>query len=182
MTGDSNTGHRNTGDSNAGYFNTGDCSTGHSNTGHFNAGNRNTGDFNTGDRNTGYFNTITPNGGYFFNKWLSFDDWNEARMPNWIFVPRPATWIAKDEMTDFEKTANPTFYTCGGYLRTNDMMEEYRIAFNNATPEDIELTRRLPNFDAEVFKEITGIDLSEKDDCAGKTVTVDGKEYRLVPT
>jgi len=63
------------------------------------------------------------------------------------------------EMSDADKVDNPTFHTCGGYLRKNDMMQEWRKAYESATPEDIELTRKLPGFDADVFLEITGIGL-----------------------
>ena len=71
--------------------------------------------------------------------------------------------------------------TTGGYLRVNDMKEEWLKAYNNATQEDIELTKQLPAFDAEVFLEITGIDLREPkvESCEGSEIEIDGVTYIL---
>jgi hypothetical protein len=86
-------------------------------------------------------------------------------------------------MTDQEKIDNPTFHTCGGYLRVNDWNEEWRKAYENATEEEIQMVRDLPNFDYDVFEEITGLDLrtqgGEADTCDGCTVVIDGVEYEL---
>jgi hypothetical protein len=38
----------------------------------------------------------------------------------------------------------------------------------------------LPEFDAEIFKEITGIDVNAKKSCDGKVVEIDGKKYKLM--
>ena len=84
-------------------------------------------------------------------------------------------------MTDQEKVDNPTFHTTEGYLRVNDMMEEWARAYSNASGDAIQMVRDLPNFDASVFKEITGLDLSvEKADCSGKVVEIEGVKYTLV--
>jgi hypothetical protein len=168
-TGDWNTGYRNTGDWNTGNWNTGYRNTGYRNTGYRNTGYRNTGNWNTGYRNTGNwnnssyhagcFNTIDASKAYYFNQLIDKSEWDECEKPDWIFAPSPTSWIYDHDMSDAEKMENPTFHTCGGYLRKNDMTDEWRKAFESATPEDIELTRKLPGFDADVFLEITGIDL-----------------------
>ena len=86
-------------------------------------------------------------------------------------------------MTEDEKEENPSYTTTGGYLRTNDMKAEWSKAYAAASPEDIALTKALPAFDAEVFLEITGIDL--RDDvptaanCEGREVEIDGVAYVL---
>ena len=85
-------------------------------------------------------------------------------------------------MTDKEKEEHPTHETTGGYLRKNDMKEEWAKAYAQATPEDIELTKQLPGFDADVFLEITGIDLSDKPNsptCEGREIEIDGVTYVL---
>jgi len=175
-----NTGNRNTGNWNTGDRNTGDGNTGDWNTGNRNTGDGNTGNWNTGDRNTGSFNTTAPDFVNFFNKPLSVDVWDKCAKPDWIYRPSTTTWVDECSMTPAEKVENPTFHTCGGYLRTNDMADEWRKAYESATSEDIELTRNLPNFDAEVFKEITGIDLSGPDTPSEyMTITIDGKKYKL---
>ena len=166
-TGEENSGDRNSGDRNSGYRNSGD---------------RNSGDWNSGSHHAGCFNTTKCEGAYFFNKWASFADWEDATKPDWIYHPSPTTWVSEGDMTDAEKVENPTFHTCGGYLRVNDMAEEWRKARESASEEDIQAVRDLPNFDYDVFEEITGLDLRTKDSseaCAGKVVEIDGKKYRL---
>ena len=181
-TGYRNTGYHNTGNRNTGYHNTGDHNTGNRNTGNHNTGNYNTGYHNTGNYNTGWFNTETPDGGYFFNKWLTFDRWKEVDKPSWIFNLSSTTWVVDSEMTPQEKTNNPTFHICGGYLRVNDMKKEWKKAYKSATPEDVQMVRDLPNFDYDVFEEITGLDLRlpTEPTCDNKIVEIDGKKYKLV--
>ena len=64
-------------------------------------------------------------------------------------------------MTDEEKENNPTHINTGGYLKVYDYKEAWLKAWESATDEDKELLYKLPNFDAEVFKEISGIDVNE---------------------
>jgi len=158
-TGDLNTGDRNTGDLNTGYLNTGDRNTGDLNTGDLNTGDRNTGDLNTGDRNTGDFNTTTPETANYFNKPFSIEKWNESEKPDFIYDPEPTTWVSMSDMTDEEKKEHPLYETTEGYLRTNDMKEEWKKAYANSSDRDKELLLALPNFDADVFLEITGVDV-----------------------
>ena len=175
-TGDWNTGYRNTGDRNAGNWNTGDW-----NAGNWNTGDWNTGDWNTGDRHVGCFNTETAIQAYFFNVLCDVDEWVNADKPDWLYRPMPTTWVEESSMTDQEKVNNPTFHTTGGYLRVNDMADEWANAYSGASETDIQKVRDLPNFDASVFNAITGIDLScENVDCTGKVIEVDGVKYTLV--
>ena len=183
-TGDWNTGNWNTGDWNTGDWNTGDRNTGDWNTGDWNTGNWNTGKWNTGDWNNsnyhvGCFNTIDAQKAYYFNRLIDKSDWDNCEKPSWIFAPSPTTWVGVLEMSDADKVDNPTFHTCGGYLRKNDMMQEWRKAYESATPEDIELTRKLPGFDADVFLEITGIDLRIPVQKNPQEITIDGAVYVL---
>lgn len=55
----------------------------------------------------------------------------------------------------------------------------WREAYDKATKEDIELLKALPNFDADVFFEISGIRIEDKKTHAGKVVEIDGVKYRL---
>ena len=179
-TGSRNTGHWNTGHQNTGRWNTGHQNTGNRNTGSRNTGSRNTGHWNTGNRNTGFFNTETPATVRAFNTTDVNYEAFLAACPGWLFAPEPRTWVSEFEMTDAEKVAAPTFHTCGGYLRTNDMQTEWRKAFDAAIPEDRAKVRELPGFDAAVFLEITGLDLSETAACVSATpecVIVDGVRY-----
>ena len=195
-TGDHNIGDYNSGDHNTGYYNSGHRNTGDYNSGYYNSGHRNTGDYNTGDYNSGYynsgdynsgayhvgcFNTINPEKAYYFNKLIDKKLWDNAKKPRWILNPKPFAWVSSREMTTREKQENPNHEITGGYLRRNDMKEEWRKAYDNATPEDIELTKQLPAFDVEVFLEITGVDLREPKaaSCEGREIEIDGVTYVL---
>jgi hypothetical protein len=182
-TGDCNTGYWNTGDRNTGYRNTGYWNTGDWNTGDRNTGDCNTGDWNTGDRNTGYWNTGDRNTGYW-----NTGDWNTGMFntdePNARFFGKESNikmskfvnseampscydfdltvWIEESIMTDKEKEGNPTYKTTGGYLKTIEYKEAWAIFWRKTSEENKKKFLNLPNFCAEIFKEITGIDVEEK--------------------
>ena len=168
-TGLCNTGNRNTGDCNTGGCNTGDCNTGNRNTGDWNTGdwntgNRNTGDWNTGDwntgnRNTGFFNTNSQPL-YMFNKPtdLTRDEilnFRGIKALSWNY--ENSWWIYSSNMTDEEKKAHPEHETTGGYLKTVDFKTACKMMWDSLDEEDKEAVRNLPNFDNDVFREITGI-------------------------
>ena len=173
-TGNWNAGSRNTGYYNAGNWNTGNWNTGNWNAGHHNTGNCNTGYHNTGnwnaaDNHVGSFNTINAEKIYCFNKLIDKSEWDNAYIPSWIFAPIPITWVSSVETT-------------GGYLRVNDLKEEWRKAYEGASEEDIQAVRDLPAFDYDVFEEITGLDLrpvSATASCEGREVEIDGVVYVL---
>jgi hypothetical protein len=186
-TGRRNTGHWNTGDFNTGYWNTGDWNTGNFNTGnfntgHWNAGNWNTGHWNAGNYHTGCFNTVDANKAFYFNTLIDKEVWDNAYKPTWLFEPSPTTWITNDDMTKQEKADNPSYETTGGYLRVNNMKEEWRKAYQSASPEDVQAVRDLPAFDYDVFEERTGLNLRETpkaETCEGREVEIDGVTYVL---
>ncbi len=180
-TGNLNTGYYNTGSCNSGDYNSGSYNIGDYNIGYLNTGNLNTGGYNTGNYHVGCFNTISAPKAYYFNTLIDKELWDNAEKPSWIFKPNPTTWVPTQDMSVEEKKENPSYQTTGGYLRVNDMREEWRKAYDNATPEDIELTKQLPAFDAEVFLEITGIDLREPkvESCEGSEIEIDGVTYVL---
>ena len=181
-TGHSNTGAHNTGHCNTGHFNTGHCNTGHSNTGaqntgHCNTGHYNTGAHNTGNRHVGSFNTVDAESAYYFNTLLPVAVWEAAYKPNWIYKPCPSKCVTRDATSAKEKTDNPSCVTTGGYMRENDMAEEWRKAYASASPEDIQAVRDLPGFDPYVFFQITGLDLRVPDD----EITINGVVYVKKP-
>jgi len=154
-TGDSNTGHSNTGDSNTGDSNTGDSNTGDSNTGDWNTGHSNTGDWNTSDYNTGFFNTEEIKEILIFNKPCLKLKWDKAKKPSCLFFGTKQ-WVYFEDMTDEEKKENESAKTFGGYLKTIPYKEAFTKSMQNASTEDIKLLKKLPNFDADVFEEISG--------------------------
>ena len=88
-------------------------------------------------------------------------------------------------MTDKEKQDHPSHTTTGGYLKTYEYQEAWRKAFDAASEEERKAVMDLPNFDADIFAEISGIDVrvefaaTEVPSCDGKIVEIDGKQYKL---
>ncbi len=171
--GDRNSGHRNSGDWNSGHWNSGNWNSGHRNSGHgnsghwnsghwnsghWNSGDWNSGHWNSGHRNSGYFNSTNPKNIRIFNKECDIDTWDRSEKPNFIYF-NLTKWIDFDKMDSVEKKNNPKAETCGGYLKTLSYKEAWAESYAKATPKDIELLKKLPNFDADVFFEISGIRL-----------------------
>ena len=173
-TGNRNTGNCNTGDCNTGNWNTGDCNTGNWNTGNWNTGNRNTGNWNTGNWNTGDWNKSSYNTGcfmteeqkiMFFNKssdW-SYSDWlsSEARKLLNHIPQNVVEWIWSNDMTDEEKEQHPTYKTTGGYLKVLDESECGQLWWRGLSDRKKEVIKTMPNFDADIFYQCTGINIKE---------------------
>ena len=173
-TGNRNTGNCNTGDCNTGDWNTGDCNTGNRNTGNCNTGNRNTGDCNTGDCNTGDWNKSSFNTGCFnteeqkillFNKPsdMTYRDWYESDA-RWLLnqIPKDVVeWIWSDNMTDEEKEQHPEYKTTDGYLKVLDESECGQIWWGSLSDRQKNIIKAIPNFDAEIFFQCTGIRVDE---------------------
>ena len=178
-TGDCNTGNRNTGDWNTGDWNTGNRNTGDCNTGNRNTGNRNTGDCNTGNRNTGDWNTGDWNKSSFntgcFNteeqKIMLFNKPSDMTYSEWLGsdaryllnqIPKDVVeWVYEENMTDEEKAAHPTYETTGGYLKVLDESECGQLWWGSLSDRRKEIIKAIPNFDAEIFFQCTGVRVDE---------------------
>ena len=159
--GDRNSGIRNSGSWNSGNFNSGDrnsgnCNAGKFNSGSWNSGYRNSGDFNSGYRNSGFFNSNEPNV-RMFNKQTD-KKLEEIKIPNWCYFDL-TVWVSYDTATEEEKKGHKKeIEACGGFLKTLEYKEAWRLAWDKASKEEHKELFKLPNWDNEVFKEITGID------------------------
>jgi len=186
--GDWNSGNRNSGDWNSGNRNSGNCNSGDRNSGNWNSGNRNSGDWNSGnsnsgncnsgDRNSGNcnsgdwnatsfsngcFNTVSPKI-YMFNKptdW-TFERWFNCRARRLLsdIDDCQLEYVYLSDMTDEEKAAHPEAETTGGYLKERTTADNARKWWAGLSADDRNVILSLPNFDAAIFKEITGIDVS----------------------
>ncbi len=153
--------------------NTGDYSTGYHST-----GNRSTGDWSTSNYSTGHFSTIDDTGFSAFNKPCTRDQWAQADIPSWLYF-KLTEWVDKEDMTDLEKQDHPTYEITGGYLKKYEYQEAWKKSYDNATREEQLKIKSLPNFDAEVFYEISGIKIDEILSNP-KEITIGGATYRLV--
>jgi hypothetical protein len=80
-------------------------------------------------------------------------------------------WISAKDMTDQEKKDHDGWETTEGYLKTLSYKEAWQEGWKNATQEQKDWYKSFPNFDAEIFLEITGIDVREPN-LSGKKVKI----------
>ena len=146
---------------NSGDWNSGDWNSGNRNSGNRNSGNRNSGDWNSGNRNSGVFNSITPKINM-FNKatdW-TYNDWYNSRAYN-VMADCPYTYsnfISESDMSDEEKIKHPEYKTIGGYVKTFIVTQEDKQKWwDELSDSDKQAVYDLPNFDADVFEQCTGI-------------------------
>ena len=183
--GNHNVGHCNKGDRNTGYYNEGNCNAGNGNvddynTGNYNEGNcntgrgnkgdRNTGDYNTGDYNTGSYNKGNYNVGFFntiappimmFNKPIKIKK-EDIIFPTFLYFSL-TKWVVKGDATDEEKVKyERDLKKYGRFLKKLDYKEAFRIAWDGASCEEHKKLLDLPNWDNEIFKEISGIDAEKE--------------------
>ena len=168
--GDWNSGNRNSGDWNSGDWNSGNRNSGNRNSGDWNSGNRNSGDWNSGNRNSGDWNKTCFSNGCFntespkiflFNKpsdW-TYQDWlnSDAR---YILMNCPSNvlaWVWDDDMTDEEKEQHPEYSVTGGFLKHIEKETGRQMWWDGLSDRQKDIVMQLPNFDKDIFKEITGI-------------------------
>ena len=143
-------------------------------TGLRNIGNRNSGDDNSGDDNSGDWNKTCFSNGCFntelpkiflFNKpsdW-TFRDWldSDARYILMNCPTNALTWVWDYDMTDEEKQQHPEYSVTGGFLKNIEVEGERKKWWDGLTKESKDIVMSLPNFDKDIFKEITGIDVDK---------------------
>lgn len=178
--GDGNSGNWNTGNWNSGKWNTGSCNSGHynsgnynsgsSNSGHRNTGNRNTGNDNIGSRNSGDWNKTSYSNGCFntdlpkiflFNQpsdW-TYQDWLHSDARSILSrCPKTLTWTNDEDMTENEKEIHPEYSMTGEFLKQTKELKAIRQEWWNSLPvEEKAMVKAIPNFDADIFYECTGI-------------------------
>lgn len=170
-TGDCNSGSRNCGDfnrgdSNSGRYNIGECNDGYYNSGNHNSGDSNNGSWNSGDWNktdhsSGCFNTEEQKM-YFFNKPsnMTYKEWLNSRARDILCIISLTDFVDYTVMTDEEKKSHPDAEVVGGYLRKLSNKDRQKW-WNRLNKGDKKIVLSLPNFDKDIFKEITGIDVEK---------------------
>jgi len=100
-------------------------------------------------------------------------------IPDFLYF-KLTEWVDEENMSDQEKIDNTKFHITGGYLKTHDYKDAFKKAFAAATEDDKKLLFALPNFDAEIFKEISGIDVTKDDDLEHKKAELIKKANKLL--
>lgn len=160
--GDCNSGNRNSGDCNSGDWNSGNCNSGGWNSGNWNSGNCNSGDWNSCDFSNGCFNTFEPKI-FLFNKlstW-SYSDWINSKA-RYILNRIPGNvleYVYFENMTTDEKATHPEAEVTGGYLKKLNRSECRKTWWDYLPDDKKNIIKSIPNFNKEIFKEITGIDV-----------------------
>ena len=125
------------------------------NSGNRNSGNRNSGNWNSGDLNSGFFNSDEPCV-RMFNKMTTYKR-KDIKIPFWCFFDL-TVWVSHDTTTEEQKTEHKAeIEISGGFLKTINYKDAWRLAWNKASIEERKKLCDLPNWDNQVFKEITGI-------------------------
>jgi hypothetical protein len=156
-----NTGKYNSGDCNSGHRNSGDYCSGNSNSGDYCSGNRNSGNYcsgnwNSGNWNSGYFNTDSPLVRIFNNE--TDVPRNDIDFPIFLYFDL-TVWVSCDTATDEEREAHKIeIETCGGFTKEISYKEAFRRAWNKTSKGEHEKLLKLPNWNNEIFMEISGID------------------------
>ena len=154
-TGHGNSGNWNSGDGNSGHWNSGYWNSGHRNSGYYNSGHLNSGHYNSGNGNSGLFNSCNHSMGVFCNK----SDEN-------ILIFNISSGMSYDEFVNSKyyraiKSSPFVLTECAKYADEEKINNGYKEAcknwWKNMTEENKEIVKSIPNFDAEVFEDITGI-------------------------
>ena len=155
-----NSGSRNNGNWNSGSRNSGDWNSGRGNSGSHNSGDWNSGDWNSGNCNSGFFCTNSPKL-RLFNKETDFT-MEEFIKTEWYAVLTSGEfnltkWRA---YTDEEKAQDERKRFIGGELITIPYKEACANWWASLSEKDKAIIKTIPNFDANIFAEITGIDVT----------------------
>ena len=159
--GNRNSGNRNSGNWNSGNRNSGNWNSGNRNSGNLNSGNRNSGNWNSGNLNSGDFNTETNR--TLFNKPCTDEEYNNWEKPSFLYFD-VVEYIYSENMTEREEEDNPSHKTTGGYNKVVEYKEAFQNSWNKADKEDRVKIKNAPNFDADIFFEISGIRINEEAD------------------
>ena len=155
----------NTGKHNTGRYNTGNYNSGDYNSGYQNSGNRNSGDWNKTNFSNGCFNTESQKI-FLFNQpseW-TYLDWldSDARRVLTGCPSNVLSWIRKDCMTDEEKEQHPEYSVTGGFLKYIEKETGRQRWWDELPMENKNIVMQIPNFDKDIFNEITGIDVDRR--------------------
>ena len=170
----------NNGSDNSGYRNSGDCNSGYCNSGSRNSGNYNSGCWNSGDWNSGHLNTSAQKYIFIFNKQVEKSVLEHTEFPSFMFFTL-TEWVPACNMSQEEKEKHPEYTVTEGYLKRYGYKEAFRKSFDIARhksdwPKQRQKLLDLPNFDAKIFEEISGITPEElgisNKDLAAKTKRV----------
>ena len=173
-----NTGLFNSGDRNSGDRNSGDCNSGKRNSGDRNSGNWNSGNWNSGDCNSGKRNSGNWNSGNWNSGDCNSGDWNSCNYSNGVFCNQEDKDIRifnKPSGMSLEEFWDSKYYRAlqsepleltywddkNEELKCRSYKDACAIWWSKLTEKNKKIIQEIPNFDPEIFFDITGIDVRE---------------------
>lgn len=141
-------------------FNVGKDNTGLFNSGNRNSGNRNSGDLNSGYRNSGVFCTRKREDTVsIFNKGsgMTWDEWYKHPAYSAACDLMITEWVSWNGMTDEEKKSNPKAFVTEGYVKVYTYHEAWANLWEKLSDSEKNSFKTLPNYDPDIFEEVTGI-------------------------
>jgi hypothetical protein len=110
---------------------------------------------NSGNCNSGYCNSDNQPIRIFNQE----TDVEEIDFPNFFYFDL-TIFVSYDTATDDERQQHKKdIEVCGGFLKAIPYKEAWRRSWDKATDEDRRKVLKLPNWNNEIFKEISGIDV-----------------------
>lgn len=114
-----------------------------------------------------------------FNQKVSEDVYNQTKkyLEAKDFKLPVAKWVEYKELSKDEQTT--TAKQLGGLLKTLSYQNAWKQMWTELSADDRNFFKTLPNFSAEIFEGITGIEIEDEISLKGKKVSVevDGKKW-----
>ena len=168
-----NTGLFNSGSCNSGSYNSGSCNSGSYNSGSYNSGSWNSGSCNSGSWNSGPWNSGSWNSGS-----CNSGNWNSCNYSNGVFCNqgdkdirifnKPSGmsleefWNSKYSKALQSKPLELTYWDDKNQkLKCRSYKDACAIWWSKLTEKNKKIIQEIPNFDPEIFFDITGIDIKE---------------------
>ena len=90
---------------------------------------------------------------------MSWKEWCNHESYNIVLKLKITEWINFDKMIDEEKIDYPKAYICEGYLKKYSYHEAWKNLWDSLSDNEKNSFKTLPNYDPNIFEEITGIRL-----------------------
>ena len=173
-----NSGNCNSGNCNSGNCNSGDCNSGSWNSSSWNSGDRNSGNCNSGNCNSGNCNSGNCNSGNCNSGNWNSGDWNSCNGSNGVFCNQEDKDIRifnKPSGMSLQKFRLSKYYDAltsepleltywddkNKKMKCRSYKDACAIWWSKLTEENKKIIQEIPNFDPDVFLDITGIDIRE---------------------
>ena len=95
---------------------------------------------------------------------MTWDDWFNHEAYYLSSRLTITEWIDWGSMSDDEKKEYPKAFVTGGRVKVYEYKEAWKNVWKSFSSEQKDVFKTLPNFDSDVFLDITGININEIQD------------------